>query len=261
VLLLNTAGIIASYKTGLKFHFQSEYLHGDSLQRIVDACHKEGIRVIARTDFSKVRRPVFEQHPEWAYRTFDGKIVDYNGDVHVCLNGAYQQEYMYEIVSEAVSRVQVDGVFCNMSGFQVRDYSYNYHGICHCDSCKKLFRERFGLELPKAEDLKDPVYRKYKIFQREQVGKQNERLYRHIKSINPDLAVNGYDIQRMESNTEYKRPLPHWQYSASSNTRAIRGTGERELAISENVSYSYQNGVLKLTVNTLEEYEGIVIRG
>lgn len=232
VLLLNTAGIIASYKTNLKFHFQSEYLHGDSLQKIVDTCHKAGIRVIARTDFSKVRRPVFEQHPEWAYRTVDGKIVDYNGDVHACLNGGYQQEYMFEIVKEAVSQVNLDGLFCNMSGFQVKDYSYNYHGICHCDSCKKLFRERFALELPKAEDLNDPAYRKYKVFQRECVTRQNERLYQHIKSINPDLAVNGYDIQRMESNTEYKRPLPHWQYSGSSNTRAIRGTGERELAIS-----------------------------
>jgi hypothetical protein len=232
VLLLNTAGIIASYKTNLKFHFQSEFLHGDSLQKIVEACHKAGIRVIARTDFSKVRRPVFEQHPEWAYRTTDGKIVDYNGDVHVCLNGGYQQEYMFEIVKEALSQVNLDGLFCNMAGFQVRDYSYNYHGICHCDSCKKLFRERFGLELPGAEDLNDPAYRKYKVFQRECVTRQNERLYQHIKSINPDLAVNGYDIQRMESNTEYKRPLPHWQYSGSSNTRAIRGTGDWELAIS-----------------------------
>lgn len=232
VLLLNTAGIIASYKTDLKFHFQSEYLHGDSLQRIVDACHEAGIRVIARTDFSKVRRPVFEQHPEWAYRTAAGEIVDYNGDVHVCLNGGYQQEYMFEIVKEAVTKVKLDGLFCNMSGFQVRDYSYNYYGICHCDSCKKLFRERFSLELPRAEDLNDPAYRKYRVFQRECVARQNERLHQHIKSINPDLAMNGYDIQRMESNTEYKRPLPHWQYSGSSNTRAIRGTGERELAIS-----------------------------
>jgi hypothetical protein len=232
VLVLNTAGIIASYKTNLKFHFQSEHLHGDSLQKIVDVCHKAGIRVIARTDFSKVRRPVFEQHPEWAYRTVDGKIVDYNGDVHVCINSGYQQEYMFEIVKEAVSQVKVDGIFCNMAGFLVRDYSYNYYGICHCDSCKKLFRERFGLELPKAEDLNDPVYRKYKVFQRECVTRQDDRLYQYIKSINPDLAMNGYDIQRMESNTEYKRPLPHWQYSGSSNTRTIRGTGERELAIS-----------------------------
>jgi hypothetical protein len=231
-LLLNTAGIIASYKTKLKFHFQSEHLHGDSLQKIVDACHKAGIKVIARTDFSKVRKSLYEQYPDWAYRTAEGKIVDYNGDVHVCLNGAYQQEYMYEIVREAVTEVNLDGLFCNMAGFQARDYSYNYYGICHCDSCKKLFRERFGIELPKKEDLSDPAFRKYKVFQRECVDKQNERLYQHIKGINPDLAMNGYDIQRMESNTEYKRPLPHWQYSGSSNTRAIRGTGEKELAIS-----------------------------
>jgi beta-galactosidase GanA len=208
VLLLNTAGIIASYKTNLKFHFQSEYLHGDSLRKIVDTCHKAGIRVIARTDFSKIRRPIYEQHPEWAYRTAEGKIVDYNGDVHACLNGAYQHDYLFEIVKEAVKEINPDGIFCNMAGFQVRDYSYNYHGICHCDSCKKLFRERFALELPKAEDLKDPAFRKYKVFQRERIAKHNERLYQHIKGLNPDLAVNGYDIQRMESNTEYKRPLP-----------------------------------------------------
>jgi hypothetical protein len=232
VLLLNTAGIIASYKTKLKFHFQSEYLHGDSLQKIVEACHDGGIKVIARTDFSKIRRPIYEQHPEWAYRTTEGNIVDYNGDVHACLNGVYQQEHLFEIVKEAITEVNLDGLFLNMGGFQVKDYSYNYHGICHCDTCKKLFRERFGLELPKTEDLKDPAFRKYKVFQRECLTKHKERLYQHVKGLNPDLAMNGYDIQRMESNTEYRRPLPHWQYSGSSNTRAIRGTGDRELAIS-----------------------------
>jgi hypothetical protein len=121
VLLLNTAGIIASYKTKLKFHFQSEYLHGDSLQEVVEACHKAGIKVIARTDFSKIRRPLYEQHPEWAYRTAEGSIVDYNGDVHACLNGAYQQEYLFEIVREAIREVKLDGLFCNMAGFQVRE--------------------------------------------------------------------------------------------------------------------------------------------
>lgn len=228
VVLINTAGIIASYETGLKYHFQSEFLKGDSLQEIVRKCHEAGIHVIARTDFSKIRRPVYEQHPEWAYRTADGKIVDYNGDVHACINGFYQQEYMFEIVRECIERVGLDGLFCNMGGFRTTDYSYNYHGICHCDNCKRLFKERFGLELPQKEDMNDPVFRKYKVFQREVVERQNERLYNYIKGISPNLAMNGYDIERMESNTEYGRPLPHWQYSASSNTRLIRGTGESE---------------------------------
>lgn len=68
-----------------------------NLRQIIDACHEEGIRVIARTDFSKVRYDLYEQHPEWAYRTAKGEIVNYNGDVHVCPNGEYQQKIMFEI--------------------------------------------------------------------------------------------------------------------------------------------------------------------
>jgi len=44
-LMLNAAGIIASYPTKLPFHFQSPYLKGDSLQDILDTCHAAAIRV------------------------------------------------------------------------------------------------------------------------------------------------------------------------------------------------------------------------
>ncbi|MGI5899899.1 MAG: hypothetical protein ACOX8S_08275, partial [Christensenellales bacterium] len=183
-----------------------------------------GIRVLARTDFSKIRRSVFEEHPEWAYRTEKGDIVDYNGDVHACLNGAFQSEYMFKIISEAIERTGVDGIFFNMSGFIVRDYSYNYHGLCHCESCKSMFNERYGLELPKNQDPLSPVYQKYRMFQRECIAAHNKRLYDHIKAISPDIAVNGFDIARLESNTEYGRA--QWVYSASSNTRQVRGAGD-----------------------------------
>jgi hypothetical protein len=76
VLMINAAGIIASYPTQLPFQFQSPYLTGDSLQDIIAACHAADIRVIARTDFSKVRRPIYEQHPDWAYIRPQGEIVD-----------------------------------------------------------------------------------------------------------------------------------------------------------------------------------------
>ncbi len=223
VVLLNTGGIIASYQTGVEDHFQSEYLHGDSLQKVMQACRDAGIRVIARMDFSKVRRPIYEKHPDWAYRTIDGDIVDYNGDVHACVCGGYQQGKAFEIVREVAENLPIDGLFCNMGGFQVRDYSYNYHGICHCDNCKRRFRERFGLELPAAEDMDDPVFRKYKIFQQEVLADYKQKLTALIKGINPEIAVDGVDFTRMESNTEYRRPLPFWQYSAASNTRALRG--------------------------------------
>ena len=76
VAMINAAGIIASYPTELPNQFQSEFLTGDSLEKIIAACHAADIRVVARTDFSKIRRPIYELHPEWAYVSPAGHIVD-----------------------------------------------------------------------------------------------------------------------------------------------------------------------------------------
>ena len=98
VVTLNAAGIIASYPTKLPFQTRSACLTSDSLKQLIDACHRRGIRVIARTDFTKVRYALYEQHPEWACRTKGGDIINYNGNVHVCLNSDYQQKYIFEIL-------------------------------------------------------------------------------------------------------------------------------------------------------------------
>ena len=85
VAMINTGGIVASYPTEVKDHTQSEFLTGDTLRALMEECHQAGIKVIARMDFSKARRAVYERHPDWAYRDINGEIVDYNGDVHMCI--------------------------------------------------------------------------------------------------------------------------------------------------------------------------------
>ncbi|MDR1972528.1 MAG: hypothetical protein LBQ46_11480 [Treponema sp.] len=222
VVLLNAAGIIANYPAGREYETVNPYLTGDSIANIIDACHKAGIRVLARTDFSKIREPVYQRHPDWAFRTAAGDIVNYNGDVHVCPNGPYQQDYMFRIIGDMLSRLPFDGIFYNMGGFQSRDYSYRYYGLCHCENCRRKFRERFGLEIPGAGDLKDPAYRRYKVFQDQCMEDLDTRLSAHVRAISGQIAINGLDYQRIESNTEIGRPLPQWQYSASSNTRNSR---------------------------------------
>ena len=164
VVLVNSAGIIASYPTKLPFHFQSPYLKGDSLADIIEACHAAGIKLLARTDFSKIRRPIYEVHPDWAYRTPKGEIVDYNGDVHACINGDYQQVYALEIIKELITTHDVDGIFFNMGGYQTSDYSRIQYGLCYCDACKRRFDEMYALALPRVADMSDPVYRKYQVF-------------------------------------------------------------------------------------------------
>jgi hypothetical protein len=222
VLLFNASGIIANYPTDLDYEPVNEFLRGDSTAEIIEKCHGAGIRIMARTDFSKVRYAVYEKHPDWAFRNAEGNIVNYNGDVHVCPNGPYQQKYMFRIIADMFARLPFDGIFYNMGGFQTRDYSYNYHGLCHCENCRRKFREHYGLDLPDREDQGNPVFRKYKVFQEESIRDLNERLTAHVRSISPDIAINHHDYQRIESNTEIGRPLPLWQYSASSNTRNSR---------------------------------------
>ncbi|TVY09207.1 beta-galactosidase trimerization domain-containing protein [Paenibacillus cremeus] len=224
VVMINTAGIIASYPTKLPYHFQSPYLTGDSLADIIAACHREGIKVIARTDFSKVRRPIYEMHPEWAYVSPKGEIVDYNGDVHVCLNGDYQQHYAPEIIKEAITELDFDGIFFNMGGYQVKDYSYRYYGICHCDSCKTKFAAMFDSQLPKEENPNDPVFKKYMVFKERTLKEYAQKMHQVILGVRPDICIaNNFELKegmiRQESNTALDRPLPHWQYSASDNTK------------------------------------------
>ncbi|MDF1515868.1 MAG: beta-galactosidase trimerization domain-containing protein, partial [Anaerolineae bacterium] len=224
VVMVNAAGIIASYPTKLPFHFQSPFLTGDSLHDILDACHAAGIRVFARTDFSKVRRPIYEQHPDWAYQSPLGKVVDYNGDIHVCINGPYQQVYALRIIEELLNTHDFDGIFFNMGGYQTRDYSGNYHGICHCQHCRRRFDEMFGLTLPDSEDIGDPVFRIYTRFKQETLHAHHAKVYKYISERWPHICIAnhtefGRGFIRQESNTGIERPLPHWQYNASDNTK------------------------------------------
>ncbi|MEZ4831250.1 MAG: hypothetical protein R2873_04460 [Caldilineaceae bacterium] len=229
LLMINAAGIIASYPTALPFHFQSPFLSGDSLATIIDACHAAGIRVVARTDFSKVRRPIYEMHPEWAYVGVRGDIVDYNGDVAVCLNGDYQQIYALQIMEECLSKLPFDGIFFNMGGYQVRDYSGNYYGPCQCSRCRQGFAEMFGLPLPTVEDMQDPVFRKYVQFKNRTQHQHRLRVAGFIRERFPDVAIASHretrqGFHRQESNTAIERALPHWQYNGSDNTKWVTGS-------------------------------------
>lgn len=224
VLMINAAGIIASYPTRLPYHYQSPYLTGDNLLEIISACHAAGIRVIARCDFSKVRWPVYEQHPEWAYLGVDGQIVDYNGDVHVCVTSAYQQQHMLDIIEELFSTHPFDGIFFNFSGFYSHDYSGNDHGPCQCRNCRAQFHHFAGLELPRESNEKDTRWRAYEQFKSEVLRAHEEKVYQFISTRWPGVCIAnhlraGKGFIRQEANTALDRPLPVWQYSASENTR------------------------------------------
>lgn len=228
VLMINTSGIISSYPTKLPYHYQSPYLQGDSLKEVADACRSAGIRVIGRMDFSKVRRPVYERHPEWAFVSVKGETIDYNGDVHVCFNSEYQQHLSLEIMAETIETLGIDGVFFNMEGYHTNfDYSGNYYGICQCVNCRKRFEEMYGEPLPTEEIENDPRYVRYREFQAVTVRLHRERVYRYLTGRWPDLCVANHPevnagFYRAEANTSLGSWHRGWHYDASHLNKLVR---------------------------------------
>ena len=137
VVQVGCGGISAFSPTKLSCQLPTPYLVGDKFGEIVEKCHANGIRVIARFDISKVNKKYLETNPEWFSRTIDGQPVMFEDCASVCVNGDYQQNCMVEIVSEILRNYPIDGVFFNIPGYATFDYNNRYVGICQCDNCRR----------------------------------------------------------------------------------------------------------------------------
>ena len=235
VWMMNAGGIFAFYPSSLEYHYVTPHLRKDLLGEAVEKAHRSGLKFIARFDFSKAHESIFAKRPEWFYRRADGREVNYGGIVHTCLNGGYQQEYALRIMDEVLTKYSVDGVFFNMFGYKTTDYSGREYGICHCDSCRKRFRERSGLELPERLDESDPAFLPYRAFQEETTRDILDRIHAFVRGKSEEIAICTYhpykvDIVRKESNTALSRPHPVWLYSASENVMTVEDSWDDKLA-------------------------------
>src|SRR5690606_33173885 len=96
-LLFNVGGIAANYPTKLQYHYVNPNLKGDFTGEVLKRVHEHGMKFIARFDFSRLNEVHALSNPDWLYRSVKGEIVNYNGQVHTCINGYYQQEYSLKI--------------------------------------------------------------------------------------------------------------------------------------------------------------------
>jgi hypothetical protein len=215
-VIINTGGIIANYDTGFPFHSRNPYLTGDSLEKVIAELKKADIRVVSRVDFSKVRKSVYENHPDWAYISPKGSIIDYHGDIHVCFNSDYQQKHAIEIMREIIEKLDSDGIFMNMGGYSVAyDYTNGWQGICQCDNCRRRFYDMFSENLPVVEDPRDPVYKKYIAFQRKTEGEYHANIRAMIGETKPELLFFHTDMLRHEAGTFFDNSKQNYLYKAA----------------------------------------------
>lgn len=238
VLLQGMGGIAAYYPTQTEFHYASPNLPvgRDMFGDVLRECHARKIRVVGRFDLSKTRKPVFDVHPEWFFRQASGDPVIYNGLYSTCINGGYYRVQAMKILTEALDKYDVDGLFFNMFGNQARDYSGRYVGLCHCDSCKKLYREKFNKEIP---ERPDDDYRRFMFDSSREVAASIGEL---IRAKRPKAGYFNYiqeytDGIMSESNTAVDRPLPLWPYSASDRVNRARNSQPSKMAVNLNMQF------------------------
>jgi hypothetical protein len=244
VLLMGMGGIAAYYPTKVEFHYPSPDLPPgrDMFGDVLKDAHANHIRVVGRFDFSKTAKQVFDAHPDWFFRKADGQPVIYNGLYSTCINGGYYRSQSMKILTEALEKYDVDGLFFNMFGNQSRDYSGHEVGLCHCDSCSRKYLRMFHKNLP---DKPDDDYRKFMFTSSREVAAAIGALIREKR---PRAGYFNYiqeytDGIMSESNTAVTRPLPLWPYSASDNVNRARNSEPGKMAVNlcmQFVDYSWR---------------------
>ncbi len=247
VLLYNIGGIYAFYPTKLALHAVNPYMKGDALGDAIEAAHSQGLSLVGRFDMSKATRIAYEAHPDWFVHNIKGNALEYNGTYQACVNGGWYQDYALEIISESLSAYDLDGVFFNMFGYTNFTYSGDYFGICVCDNCRRRFRLMYGRELPLKEDFSDSAYADYLAFKERTSLDLRSKVYKHIKQVNPKVAMTGHrgdsDLIRMEVQRAVDRPQPEWPYQAGEQARwaAAYGRGKVFSSTSTNfVDYAWR---------------------
>ena len=155
-VIVNAGGIVAYYPSRFPFHYRAEHLGDrDLFGEVTQAAREEGLVVLARMDSNRLHQDAYRQYPEWFARRRDGQALTVGDRFVTCVNSAYYQEVLPEILREIVERYRPEG-------FTDNSWSGLGRGeICYCESCRRKFRDACGGELPRGADWDDPAYRQW----------------------------------------------------------------------------------------------------
>jgi hypothetical protein len=153
-VIVNAGGIIAYYPTGNPLHRRSQYLdNSDTFGDVLTAAREEGLAVLARMDCNRADEKFYRTHPDWFTHDASGQPFR-AGELYLsCINSPYYTEYIPGILREIADRYHPEG-------FADNSWSGIDRGkICYCSHCVDVFRDSYGMELPKKHDWADRVFR------------------------------------------------------------------------------------------------------
>lgn len=166
----------------------------DSMKRLVDLCHENGISVTGY--YSLIYNNVeHDRHPKWRMLTNDGiskrvaggsESNDFAGKSSVhrygfcCCNNEEYREFVLQQIKEMSEFFTVDGMFYDM---------LFWPHMCYCDSCKKRWQEEVGGEIPTVEDWSSDSWLFHIRKRREWMGEFAQWVTDETKKIFGDISV------------------------------------------------------------------------
>lgn len=161
-VVINVADSVVWYQTKEKYQKINPYLPKgrDLLKELIDAFHKNGIRVLGRGAFMGFEEETYYQHPDWVKRTQDGSPVMLGNErpgewyrlYAPCPNSDFCFDSGYRVAREAFEKYELDGAFW-LTGSVTG-------GSCWCERCRMLYKKLYGKEMPENAEELDPLWDK-----------------------------------------------------------------------------------------------------
>jgi hypothetical protein len=155
-VIVNAGGIVAYYPSRFPLQHRAQFLNGrDLFGELTEAAHRDGLAVMARMDSSRTSEDFYRAHPGWFARTADGQPYRAADQYTTCINSAYYDEYLPEVLREIVQRSKPEGFTDNSWAGMGRA------SICYCDNCQRQFRAKTGQAVPRRANWDDAAYRQW----------------------------------------------------------------------------------------------------
>lgn len=134
-------------------------------------------------------KALYDEHPEWRQVNADGSSISkefheqawyYTSAMVVCPNSPYK-EYLISMIKKLIETHDIDGIYFDMMWFLEKP--------CYCDSCRHLFKSKYGTEPPIKIDWDDPLFRKFVKFRMDSNYLFVREICEAVKKEDPKLAI------------------------------------------------------------------------
>jgi len=155
-VIVNAGGIVAYYPSRYPLHHRALHLGDrDFYGEIVAAAREDGLAVLARMDSNRADAAFYFEYPDWFAVDAEGRPYRAEERYIACINSAYYDEFLLDILGEVIERSHPDGITDNSwSGLERAR-------ICYCLNCVRKFDAAHGMQLPRSRDWDSPAYRKW----------------------------------------------------------------------------------------------------